>query len=411
MPTGAAQAAQSGPVYAVVVDDSGNFYIGGNFTSVGIVAATNIAKWDGSTWSPLGSGVGGTVTALAVSGSDVYAGGGFGTAGDSSAANIAKWDGNAWSPLGSGISGYVYALAVSGTNVYVGGDFNKAGGNSASDIAKWDGSSWSAVGNGVAGGQVFGLAVSGSDVYACGAFVTASSACCTAQVNGIARWDGTAWWALPVGANAGMNNWVTSVAVSGGYVYAGGFFNYAGGNQINGIAKWDGNTWSALGSGLYGQVFAIAVSGTNLYAGGGFSGQGGFPPINIGNWNGSSWSSLSSGVDGTVYGLALSGTNLYAGGTFSTAGGKPSPYVARAVLGDAPGFNQLAGKSLPSGDVQLSYIGCPATNYALDRALNLSAPIGWVGQQTNTIGISGVLMFTNTPMPGTNNFWRVRSAP
>jgi hypothetical protein len=26
-------------------------------------------------------------------------------------------------------------------------------------------------------------------------------------------------------------------------------------------------------------------------------------------------------------------------------------------------------------------------------------------------GVSGVLMFTNTPMPGTNNFWRVRSVP
>ena len=99
------------------------------------------------------------------------------------------------------------------------------------------------------------------------------------------------------------------------------------------------------------------------------------------------------------------------GGTFSTAGGKASPSVARAVLGDAPRYNQLTGESLPNGDVQLSYVGYPAINYALDRAFKLAPPIGWVGQQTNTMSISGVILFTNTPIPGTNNFWHVRSVP
>ena len=61
--------------------------------------------------------------------------------------------------------------------------------------------------------------------------------------------------------------------------------------------------------------------------------------------------------------------------------------------------------------MQFSYIGYPATNYALDRAFNLSPPISWVGQKTNTMTVSGVLTFTNAPMPGTNNFWRVRSVP
>jgi hypothetical protein len=61
--------------------------------------------------------------------------------------------------------------------------------------------------------------------------------------------------------------------------------------------------------------------------------------------------------------------------------------------------------------MQFSYIGYPATNYALDRAFDLSPPISWVGQQTNTMTVSGVLMFTNTPVPGTNNFCRVRSVP
>ena len=71
----------NGQVNAAVIDGSGNLYIGGNFTIVGNVIATNIAKWNGSSWLALGSGMNGYVDALAVSGSTVYAGGEFTTAG------------------------------------------------------------------------------------------------------------------------------------------------------------------------------------------------------------------------------------------------------------------------------------------------------------------------------------------
>ena len=66
-----------GWVNAAVVDDAGNLYIGGEFNLAGEVIASHIAKWDGSTWSALGSGIPGggdsspRVSALAVSGSDL----------------------------------------------------------------------------------------------------------------------------------------------------------------------------------------------------------------------------------------------------------------------------------------------------------------------------------------------------
>jgi trimeric autotransporter adhesin len=44
------------------------------------------------------------VTALAVSGNTVYAGGVFTQAGGNLASHVAKWDGSAWSALGSGLS-------------------------------------------------------------------------------------------------------------------------------------------------------------------------------------------------------------------------------------------------------------------------------------------------------------------
>ena len=49
----------------------------------------------------------------------------------------------------------------------------------------------------------------------------------------------------------------------------------ADGSPANYIAKWDGNNWRALGSGMNGQVAALAVSGNYLYAGGYFGTAGG----------------------------------------------------------------------------------------------------------------------------------------
>ena len=46
----------NGPVYASAVDAAGNLYVGGDFTLVGTVVASRIAKWDGTRWSALGEG-------------------------------------------------------------------------------------------------------------------------------------------------------------------------------------------------------------------------------------------------------------------------------------------------------------------------------------------------------------------
>jgi hypothetical protein len=145
-----------------------DLYAGGYFTTADGSPANYIAKWDGTSWSALGSGMDGGVYALAVLGNDLYAGGGFTTADGSPATNIAKWNGSTWSALGSGMNERVYALAVSGSDLYVG----TAGGNAATNIAKWNGSTWSALGSGI-NGWVDALAVSGSDLYVGGGFTTA----------------------------------------------------------------------------------------------------------------------------------------------------------------------------------------------------------------------------------------------
>ena len=76
------------------------------------------------------------------SGGELYAGGNFASAGNVPANNIAFWDGTNWSAMGSGVTGPnffsgVYALAISGDKLFVGGyDFTMAGTNAVQSLAE-----------------------------------------------------------------------------------------------------------------------------------------------------------------------------------------------------------------------------------------------------------------------------------
>jgi len=367
-----------GRVLAAVVDGSGNLYVGGSFTIAGGVFATNIAKWNGSTWSALGSGVGGEVWALAVSGRDLYVGGWFTTAGGTPANYIARWNGTNWSALGSGVDQIVTELAVSGSDVYAGGYFTTAGGVSANHIAKWNGSSWGALGSGLEGNVfMYALAASGSNLYAGGTFTTAGGA----PAKNIARWNGGSWSAL----GSGIDGYVYALAVSGSELYAGGWFWAAGGNPTTNIARWNGTSWSGLASGITapddeqyngGAVGTLAASGTDLYAGGHFTSAGGLSAKSIAKWDGSSWSPLGSGMDyyGSVFALAVSGVDLYAGGDFTTAGGKVSVYIARAYLLSLPTLSVLRS----SANATISWPSTNTSDFALERASALATPMNWL---------------------------------
>lgn len=318
-----------GYVNCSVTDASGNLYVGGNFGAVGDVVANRVAKWNGITWSALGSGLSSDVLALAVLGSDLYAGGAFTSAGGVTANRIAKWNGTSWSALGSGMAGLnprVFALTVFGGELYAGGPFTSAGGVTVNCVARWNGSVWSALGSGMGGGPltVNSLAVSGGNLYAGGGFTTAGGV----SANNIAKWNGSAWSAL----GSGLNNQVGALAISGSDVYVGGGFSTAGGVAANRIAKWNGSAWSSLGSGMAGnlpEVDALAVTGGYLYAAGRFTTAGGVSAQSIAKWDGSVWSALTSGMSDDVKTLTVVGSDLYAGGYFTTAGGAPANYVAK----------------------------------------------------------------------------------
>lgn len=330
-------------------DGSGTaLYAGGLFTGAGGTGANRVAKWNGQSWSALGTGIdnadhNASVQALAVvsqgAGSGLYAGGDFTMAGGGSASRIARWDGQSWSMLGSGMDGTIRALAAIGPNLFAGGGFTSAGGVMVNRVAKWDGQSWSALDIGVSL-TIWSLAVfddgGGPALYAGGDFTNAGGV----AANRIAKWDGTSWSAL----GSGMNNSVRALTVfddgTGPALYAGGMFQTAGGVTVNRVAKWNGQMWSALGdgSGVTNTVNALTAADDGsgrpaLYAGGIFTTAGGMTINRVAKWDGHSWSALGTGMPSSV--LALAGFNdgtgsaLYAGGLFTTGGGAPGNYIAR----------------------------------------------------------------------------------
>ena len=144
-------------VALALVSDGTNLYVGGSFTNAGGVLNTNVARYDGTNWYALGGGVGYNNNTLSVyayvlelHNGLLYAGGVFTNAGSVAATNVAVWNGSTWSSLGAGpangVNGTVMALAFQGDGLYVGGNFGLAGGASAFGIAKWSGGSWSAFG-------------------------------------------------------------------------------------------------------------------------------------------------------------------------------------------------------------------------------------------------------------------------
>ena len=159
-------------VRELVVDTiNGVLYAAGYFTQAGGVSANHIAKWDGNTWSALGTGTDDKITALCIHNGELYAGGLFTTAGDNPALNVAKWNGSTWSALGPGLEGQVYDLISYNGNLYAGGEGFWFGDQNYY-IAKWNGNSWSVSGLEV-DDYVNKFYVFNDELYVGGAFLNA----------------------------------------------------------------------------------------------------------------------------------------------------------------------------------------------------------------------------------------------
>jgi hypothetical protein len=86
-----------------------------------------------------------SVSAIFIHGTDVYVAGSFTNAGGVYAPGVAKWNGSSWAALGSGLyynvtgaSAVGHSLASSGNDIFVGGIFTFAGNKPSMFIARWN---------------------------------------------------------------------------------------------------------------------------------------------------------------------------------------------------------------------------------------------------------------------------------
>lgn len=386
-----------GDVEALVYADLGSgprLFAAREDPAAGPTQRFGVAAFDGIGWSPVGTGFNGVVLALAVFdaqdgyGPNLYAGGAFSTSGSTAVARIARWNGSSWMPLATGLNNDVLALAVfdpgTGPALYAGGRFSSAGGAAAARIARWNGTSWAALGAGLSG-TVEALAVhdagGGPALFAGGAFSSAGGL----PASRVARWNGSAWSALGAGLQGGGTIFALASHDdgSGPALYAGGDAMSSGGLPNSRLWRWDGAAWTSPGSGINGRILALLSfddgSGPGLLAGGEFGSAGGAPAARVARLAGGTWSALGPGLDDRVPALAADEgplrRRLFAGGEFDDAGGLAA---ARVAAWDPRHFNlELL---LPAGPGSLGVrhaCGVPGalvfTALSLDPA-NASAP-------------------------------------
>jgi len=98
--------------------------IGGYFDSIdGVPCANHVARWNGTTWSALGTGVIGSVNVLKYTHGLLYAG----TQVDNEF--LREWNGSTWEEVGGGPNWDVWDIAVLGDELFITGSFTEAGSN------------------------------------------------------------------------------------------------------------------------------------------------------------------------------------------------------------------------------------------------------------------------------------------
>ncbi len=302
-------------------------YVSGIFDFAGQTPAANIAYYDTGTtqWTPLASTMSGWVFALAVRpNGEVIAGGNFTSINGVDANYIARWDGTTWHPMGglaNNIDVNVRTMAtMPNGDVVVGGNFYTANGVIVRSVARWNGSTWSSLAGGM--GDTFGAEINvlkvapNGDLYAGGTFVAAGGN----PANYIARWNGSAW----SGLGSGMNANVLSMAfTSTGDLIAGGNFSTAGGIPAQNSARWNGSTWSALSP-----INNVPIAMTSLPNGEVVAAPN---TPQIFRLAGSTWIPIGGGAPNQPVNALATACNgdVIAGGSFTTAGGQPAGKLAR----------------------------------------------------------------------------------
>lgn len=346
-------------VGAILVKDT-LVYAGGSFNDANGTPVKNLAVWDlaKKRWSAVGdpgSGVNGTVNAIAALKSKIFIGGNFSSVGSVPASGIARWDGTNWSSLGNGVNGFVNTIGVMGDTLFVGGSFSMAGDSGAKNIARWEEDSirwtpvtgvyqlWDSIApfredDGV-NGIVRAITISGRKVYVGGTFQSVFPGQYTLNrvyCGYVAVWnelpESNIWWqTLGYGSRAGTDGFVNAIALKDDEAYVAGSFTTAGGEPSARVARYSGGRWFPFNNNSSGGATILTEFDERVYASGKFrAGATGNPlDVNIASLDGNVWTNLSGTVTGPVFSLVGHGDDLYIGGAFRSGNGLAANNVVR----------------------------------------------------------------------------------
>lgn len=317
-------------VYVLYADTTNNLlYASGDFRTTANDTIKGIAKWNGTAWDSLGSGLNSSPTAIAFYNGELYAGGGFTQAGTISASHIARWNGVNWDSLPSNnIDNYVFALYEYNSELYVSGMFSYIGATTSRSIAKWSGNSWGTVGSPpwtLVRAEVMQEYM--GELYVGGYF--------DADSPNILKWNGSNWFSVNPSVSIeqlfSMDPPIQALEVYQNKLYIAGDFYKP---YQNNIMFWDGSNYFPVGGGVDGVIFDMTVFNGELYVVGNFNIAGGVPAKNIAKWDGIQWCSLGSTFDGAIKSVQVFNNELYIGGTFTLIDGFSISGVAKWIAGN-----------------------------------------------------------------------------
>lgn len=324
-----------------------NLYIGyGGSLSLTGIGVRSSYRWNGSDWSRW-CYTNGAIFAVLRIGANIYltGGGNF----QDMINRIARWDGTNFSQLSSGLNGTGRALATDGTNLFVGGDFTTAGGVTVNRVAKWDpvGATWSALNTGTIGfntGGVYALHwdATSSSLYAFGTFTTAGGI----TANRGAVWSSSSSTWSPIGGTgaSGFNNSVLTMSVDpdNRHIYVAGSFSQVNTTSTPGrIVRWNipSSTYETIGTNIfnYSEQGMISIDNLSwdsikkrLYASGQFriwnSTYNNRAYFSMCYWDGTNWNPIKS-----------AGVDTYSGSGAGRAIGR----ILAVRTRDIPNFNKI----------------------------------------------------------------------
>jgi len=288
-------------------------------TYEGIYRSTN----NGKNWTTVNNGLiistNNSVTAFAVSGTNILAGI-YGVNGGG--VYLSTNNGTNWTAVNNGLTNtYIETLAVSGTNLFAGTDDGLF-------LSTNNGTNWTSVNDSIKNNAIVSIVISGNNVFA---------GTNTGRIF-LSTNSGTSWTQV---FNDLKNSYVKSLVVSGGIIFAStwddGIFQSTdnGANWTkNGLTNYyailsapsgenlyawtyygvfflstdNGTSWKEIDSSIPNSqhITTLAVSGSYLFAGT----TGG---VFLSTDNGATWSTGNNGSPNTyIHSLAASGTNLFA---------------------------------------------------------------------------------------------------